>query len=169
MLYYLLTFLTLSSEGFKETPHWCFLHQNLSFILQAHIEGVGLLDEQLIDDFRHHQPLFLEKQTQTPHSPIPTLVKMKTKFSFIFYFVFPSLTKRKSNHQLHPQNEKVSNHQYHHQPHRPTSIKTQASNHYHKHRKPKSTNIKSLDQRSKIAKPKSTNTKNLNPNPGILD
>ena len=30
-------------------------------------------------------------------------------------------TKRKSKHQLHPQKEKISNHQYHH-PHKPTSI-----------------------------------------------
>ena len=133
------------------------------------MKALAPLDKQHTNDFKHHQPLFPEKQSQTPYSPILTLVKIKNKFSFIFYFIFPSSTKRKSNHQLHPQNEKVSNHQYHHQPHRPTSITTQASNHYHKHRKPKSTNIKSLDQRSKIAKPKSINTENLNPNPGILD
>jgi len=25
--------LTLSLEDFKKTPHWCFLHKNLSFLL----------------------------------------------------------------------------------------------------------------------------------------
>ena len=47
--------------------------------------------------------------------------------------------------------KKISNHQYHHQPHKPTSITAQASNHNYKHRKPKHTNTKSSDRWSKIA------------------
>ena len=82
----------------------------------------------------HHQ-----WQTQNPSLSTPPMATPKKK---------KISTKRKSNHQLHPQKEKISNHQYHH---KPTSITAQASNHNYKHRKPKHTNTKSSDRWSKIA------------------
>ena len=92
----------------------------------------------------------------------------------IFFFSYPQTKnhiyngKLRTHHGQHhqwPQNEekkiqpsatatkrkKISNHQYHHQPHKPTSIIAQASNHNYKHRKPKHTNTKSSDRWSKIA------------------
>ena len=62
--------------------------------------------------------------------------------------------------------KKISNYQYHHQPHKPTSITTHASNHNYKHRKPKHTKIFRLVIQN--CQPKPTNTENPNPNPGIL-
>ena len=57
-----------------------------------------------------------------------------------------NLNKKKIQPSTTPTKRKISNHQYHHQSHKPTSIIAQASSHNYKHRKPKHTNIKSSDR-----------------------
>ena len=91
MLDYLLPFLNLSSEGFKKTPHWCFLHQNLSFILQAHKKTLAPLDEQHTDDLRHYHLGFYQFSARDSNyrlvRSLPTSERRwKTKFFFVSRF-----------------------------------------------------------------------------------
>ena len=101
----------------------------------------------------HHQ-----WQTQNPSLSTPPMATPKKK---------KISTKRKSNHQLHPQKEKIFNHQYHHQPHKLTSITTQSF-------KPQLQTQKTQTHQHKIfrsviqnCQPKPTNTENPNPNPNL--
>ena len=113
-----------------------FLHE-FFLLLIAHIFPLSYSKFQIFFSLTHRP-----KTTYTMANSEPTTVnttngqKKKKNLS----------NKGKSNHQLQPQKEKNSNHQYHHQPHKPTSIIAQASNHNYKHRKPKHTNTKSSDR-----------------------
>ena len=101
-----------------------------------------------------------------------TTINGKLKTHHCQHHQRPQNGKKKSQPKENPnisythKKKKISNYQNHHQPHKPTSITTQASNHNYKHRKPKHTKIFKLVIQN--CQPKPTNTENPNPNPGIL-